>query len=367
MRFRSSLRLRLTALYSGLFLVMGTVLLAVTYLLATRSFGNVLSVPKTDGLGGPLRPPPADLRRIALTLREAELDRLLTDSILALILTSAVSVLFGWLMAGRALRPIHRITATARRLSSENLHERVALAGPADELKDLADTFDTMLDRLDRAFDSQKRFIANASHELRTPLAIQRAVLQIRLPQATLADLPRIQEELLVANRRSERLIEGLLQLATSDRGLTQREPVDLLAVVTDVLDSHHDEITEAGLRLRRDLQPVRCHGDALLLTQLVRNLVHNAIRHNVPGGQLEVHTSAGAGLVVRNTGPMIAAERVEELFEPFRRLAPQRTGSARGAGLGLSIAKSIATAHGGSIHARPGEHGGLTVRVSLP
>jgi signal transduction histidine kinase len=361
---RRSLRVRLTALYGGLFLIMGCGLLAVTYLLATHSFGNVLTLPKTVD---PSLLTPGELKRVAMELRATELHELLTGSVFALVVMSVVAVLFGWMMAGRALRPIHRITATARRLSSENLHERVALAGPADELKDLADTFDGMLDRLDRAFDSQKRFIANASHELRTPLAIQRATLQIRLADAAPADLPRIREELLVANRRSEDLIEGLLTLARCDRGLTGREPVDLVAVVTEVLDACAGEIAEAGVRLARELRPMRCLGDPVLLARLVDNLVRNAIRYNVPAGEVEVRTAERAGLTVRNSGPLVPAECIDELFEPFHRLAPQRTEKVRGAGLGLSIAKSIVTAHGGTITAAPGSRGGLTVRVELP
>jgi len=401
-------RTRLTVLYGGLFFAAGTALLGVTYTLAVRSFGKGVAVsvsqamdlpgkpdppgaappgtpipaglpavprpsatlyqlPKTSATGIPSALTPSQLRHLSANLRSTTLHQLLASSVIALVLTVVIAVLLGWWIAGRTLRPLHRITSTARRLSWENLHERIALDGPADELKDLADTFDSMLTRLDHAFESQRRFIANASHELRTPLAIQRAMIQIRLPRARADQMGQIQEDLLAANRRSEQIIDGLLLLARSDRGLATKEPVDLDAVVADVAARHRQAAAAAGLRVDLDLHPVTAAGDTVLLTQLVTNLVLNAIRYNVPGGTVRVCTSAAAGLVVCNTGPAVAAESIPALFEPFCRPSGRRTGSGEGTGLGLSVVRSIAAAHNGALTASPNENGGLTVQVAFP
>jgi signal transduction histidine kinase len=291
----------------------------------------------------------------------------------ALLVTVLVAVVLGWWVAGRALRPLHRITATARRLSSESLHERIALDGPADELKELADTFDDMLERLSLAFESQRRFVANASHELRTPLALQRATIQIRLGRAAPQDIPRIRDELLATNRRSERLIEGLLQLARSDRGLHDRERVDLAEVVREVAGQCQAALRAAGLTLRLDLSSVPVPGDRVLLGQLVSNLLHNAIRYNVPGGTVWAELGPGRPLTIANTGRPVPPEQVPRLFEPFHRLDRRSEPAAAAAelgfsaGLGLSIVRSIATAHAGTVRARSRPGGGLEVEVSLP
>ncbi|WP_197363783.1 sensor histidine kinase, partial [Streptomyces clavuligerus] len=370
---RTSIRLRLTALYSGLFFVTGLVLLALTNLLVhqtttVRENPTITTVPKSElPSGGVASLSAGQLAEIAERLRDDAQRQLLTMSALALLVMVVVSVVLGWWMAGRVLSPLHTITATARRLSSVNLHERIALDGPDDELKHLADTFDDMLDRLHRAFGSQRRFVANASHELRTPLAIQRAAIQIRLGGAREADLPRIQEELLETNRRSERLIEGLLLLATSDRGLDRYEPVDLAEVAAETVELWRPRIEEAGLRLDLSLAPVPVSGDRVLLGQLVENLVQNAVRYNVPGGAISVVTSPARsvyGLTVRNTGPLVPEGEAEGLLEPFRRLV-RRGGPKDGAGLGLSIVQSIAQAHGGTVTVRANAEGGLEVRVA--
>ncbi|MFE2554980.1 sensor histidine kinase [Streptomyces sp. NPDC059352] len=366
-RGQHSLRLRLTALYSGLFSVTGLLLLGLTYVLfRERLTGTTVLVLPKDAPYADTAPSLSKKQVAALAerLREDALEQLLLMSLLALLVMLVASVALGWLVAGRALRPLHTIAATAQRLSAATLHERIGLTGPEDELKNLADTFDALLDRLHAAFEAQRRFVANASHELRTPLAVQRAAIQIRLGRARPEDLPRIQEELLDTNRRSERLIEGLLTLATSDRGLDRREPADLARIAAEAVGQSRPAIHSAGLRLALDLRPGPVNGDPVLLHQLVGNLVQNAVRHNVPGGSIEVSTGQPAGvLVVRNTGPVVPPEETEGLLEPFRRL----TRSGDGAGLGLSIVRSIAQAHGGTVTLTARPKGGLVVRVVMP
>ncbi|MGW4799555.1 HAMP domain-containing sensor histidine kinase, partial [Nonomuraea sp. NPDC004297] len=265
-----------------------------------------------------------------------------------------VSLAVGWLVAGRILRPIHRITATAQRLSLSTLHERIALAGPTDELKELADTFDAMLDRLERSVEGQRRFIANASHELRTPLAVQRAAIEIGLPE----DAHEIRGTLLRHNHRAERLIDALLVLAQAEHGLTGRSPVAVDQVVRRALAeraAEHVTVTERA-------EPFVVDGDPVLLSRLVTNLLDNAVRYNRPGGTVEVTLSRGT-LTVRNTGPHVPRERLGDLFEPFRRL---HTTPGQGAGLGLSIVAAIAKAHGADIRASPNPGGGLELVVAF-
>lgn len=306
-------------------------------------------------------------RSLADATSGALLHEVLTYSVISLAALAVLAVVIGWWMAGRALRPVHRMTARARRISSQNLDERLGLDGPSDELKELADTFDALLDRLHRAFDGQRRFVANAAHELRTPLAIQRASIQIGLATlpADADELAGIREELLGANRRSERLIDGLLALARSDGAAQPHEAVDLASVVREAAGLLAPEARERRVTVTVDAAPARVVGDPVLLGRLAVNLVQNGIRHNFPGGSVEIRTRGGC-LVVRNTGPMVPAERVPDLFEPFRRLSRDRTGGHEGAGLGLSIVRSIVDAHGGTIALEPGAGGGLTARVTL-
>jgi signal transduction histidine kinase len=266
-------------------------------------------------------------------------------------------------LAGRLLRRLNRISSTARRLSLSNLHERLALTGPHDEMKELADTFDEMLDRLERSVHSQRQFVANASHELRTPLAIQRAAIQIGLDDPTPQRLAQVREELLAANRRTERLIDGLLLLAQGEHGLDGGEPVPLEALVRQAAA----EVRTGDVTVTLATEPVTVWGDPVLLGRLVANLLDNGVRYNVPGGTVRVNLSAAGTLIVANTGPEVPAGRVDELFEPFRRLHATRTRSAEGAGLGLSIVAAIAHAHHGSVTARPNPDGGLELTVGFP
>ncbi|MGO1056796.1 sensor histidine kinase [Crossiella sp. CA198] len=379
---RLTVRVKLTALYGSLFLGSGAVLLTVIYLLVRDQLAVRLgtAVARTIPLEGvpssvamrQLRPdgtlaflPAAEVTR---AVEVTTMETLLLVSILSLIGVAAVSVAAGWWLSGRVLRPLHTITATAQRLSSSNLHERLAIKGPPDELTELAETFDRMLDRLESSFDSQRRFVANASHELRTPLAVQRAAVQIGLAgNPTPEKAAEIREQLLTANRRIERLIDGLLVLARSDRGLAKRAKVDMHTVVAEAVGQYRAEAGRREIELQVRLTEATVSGDRVLLTQLVTNLVSNAIRHNLPsGGTVWVRTDVFGGLTVSNTGPKVPAGQIPQLFEPFRR-GEGRTDKGEGAGLGLSIVDSITRAHGGTVKAEPRPDGGLRVKVELP
>ena len=391
------MRLQLTLLYGGLFLLAGAALLAVNYALVrsrfTLPFHVEVSAPGTQppvgagpGQGAGLllftrvgdgdviasAPSPGALQAVRDKLQAAALSQLLTQSGIALGLMALVSVGLGWLVAGRVLRPLQAITATARRLEGSNLHERINLQGPEDELKELADTFDQMLARLDTAFETQRRFVANASHELRTPLAITRTEVDVALADrdASPAELRAMAERVREASQRSERLIEGLLTLARSERQLRAGEPVDLSLAAADALSVARPEADRLGLRVSSVLGGAPVAGDRALLERLVANLVENAVRHNVAGGWLEVDTGLAGGRAVArvaNGGRPIPPEQVAGLFEPFRRLGGDRTGSDRGAGLGLSIVRSVAAAHGGTVSAGAIPGGGLEVTVEVP
>jgi signal transduction histidine kinase len=367
-----TVRVRMTALYAALFLATSTILLVVVNLLLKAMLEDRVTTIK----GG--SPPPRELpplpgtptssptaitvQQIVSDLRDAVLRFQWGVTAVTIAVLTAVSVIAGWWLAGRLLRPLQHITATARRLSLSNLHERIALAGPHDELKELADTFDAMLDRLERSVDSQRRFAANASHELRTPLAIQRAAIQIGLDDPSPDRLVQVREELLAANRRTERLIDGLLLLAQGERGPDTREPVALDGLVHQVAN----EVPLEAVTITLDTEPTTVSGDPALLSRLVANLIDNAVRYNRPGGTVQVRLRAGA-LTVRNTGPEVPEDRIGELFEPFRRLPANRSRSAEGAGLGLSIVAAIAQAHDAEVTARPNPGGGLELTVRFP
>jgi len=391
---RPSLRLRLTALYGGLFLLAGAALVAVSYLLVRRQLprpGMVgTKVDLAPGVAGgavvlnPEQLDPEQLAalqqriatenrqlavRTATEYRDSALHTLLGQSLLALGLVAVVAVLLGWFVAGRILRPLHRITDTARRLSAERLSERIGYTGPDDELKELADTFDGMLERLSGAFDSQRRFVANASHELRTPLSVQRTLVEVALddPQAP-PQVHRLGGALLAVNERTERLIDGLLVLARSDRGLGTVVPVRLDELAEAAVAGCAGLAAERGVTIRSAIADRVVPGDRVLLERLVLNLLQNAIRHNVRGGTAWMWVGHDPALMVRNTGPEVPAGTVGTLFEPFRRGTAERTSAAdQGVGLGLSIVRSVARAHGGDVGAEPREGGGLTVRVRLP
>jgi signal transduction histidine kinase len=388
--FRPTLRMRLTLVYGGLFFLAGLVLLAVTYLLVERQ------IPRTGtfmlATTGPIdqttfRTPNGDLINLAdapryfsdrqASIRGAALESLLTQGAVALVLVGSAAAGLGWLIASRVLAPLHSVTETARRIANADaadrgLHERIALDGPHDDVKELADTFDTMVDRLDRSFDGQRRFVANASHELRTPLTLNRALVEVAMHRRSAsADVRQLGETLLEINMRHERLIDGLLLLAQSENEVPRHSRLDLADVASHVVAEGAAEA--AGLDVTVDVRPAEAPttGDPIMLERLARNLVDNGVRHNRPGGTVHVATrplpAGGAELTVENTGAVIPPYDIPVLFEPFRRQGEERLVTARGAGLGLSIVRSIARAHGGEVTARPRDGGGLVVTVTLP
>ncbi len=376
-----SVRTKLTAWYGGLFLLAGLVLVVINYLLVQSTLPDPLRFASATLAGDAaygvaqkldsFSPAPA-VQLVTGSLdeyRTSTLSTLVIGSAIALIATAALAVLFGWLMAGRALRPLHDITSAARRLEAGKLDRRINLEGPPDELKELADTFDGMLDRLAESFDSQKRFVANASHELRTPLAVQRTLIEVAMADPEVSpELAKLGTHLLHTNERSERMIEGLLILARSDRGLHARAPVRLDGVAASVIRATAAQAASAGVTVEARLRPRMVAGDPVLLERLVTNLVVNAITYNARGGWVYVEVRGDPALEVRNSGPVVPPEAVPTLFEPFRRIGgAERTGDTRNAGLGLSIVRSVAQAHGGDAEAQPGRRGGLTVTVRLP
>ncbi|MER6950482.1 HAMP domain-containing sensor histidine kinase [Nonomuraea sp. NPDC000554] len=379
---RLGLRMRLTLLYGGLLLVAGSALLWITYLLTAKALSQQFGVGFIRiqaGLADPSVTPKEVLKSeiSAQAQQEVErraasvLDEMLRSSVVVMVLIGVIALVLGYLVADRALRPLDRVTETAQRLSESTLHERIALRGPQDEVKRLADTFDAMLDRLGRVFDAQRRFIANASHELRTPLAINRTVLEVSLEEPeTSEDLKALARALLGTNARYERLIESLLLLAQSEQELAVRKPVDLLSLVRTVQEQLDLEPRKRQVRVHHDLHPAVTEGDPLFLERCVFNLLENAVKYNVRGGEVWVtlrRVGDRVRLTVANTGHLVPPYEVDDLFVPFTRLQGDRVRSARGAGLGLSIVRAIVDAHGGAVTAEPREEGGLTVTVTLP
>ncbi len=345
-----SVRARLTALYATLFLAAGAVLLGVSYWLVARHFERTLREEVASGVL-------ADLRG---------------QYLLALVGTTIVAVALGWIVAGRVLRPLAEITQTARRVSTDRLDERIALGGPQDELRELADTFDSMLDRLGGAFASQRRFVANASHELRTPLTVLRAEVDVTLadPDASVADLRAMGETVREATAEAELLLDSLLVLARSEAGIERRAAVDLEAAAGRAVEATATEARVRGVAVRVEGEPVVVDGDPRLLERLVGNLVENAVRHNEEGGRALVRVglapSGEAEVAVENTGAPVPEVAAQRLLEPFQRLARRGDGPP-GAGLGLSIVRSVAEAHGGSVELAPRAGGGLRVAVRWP
>jgi signal transduction histidine kinase len=299
-------------------------------------------------------------------------QQLLIVSGIALAVIAVAAAAIGWLIAGRVLRPLRTITAAARRISASSLNERLALPGPDDELKELADTLDNLFARLEASFDAQRRFAASASHELRTPLTRERTLLQVTLadPAATTDTWQAVSQDLLASNAEQERLIEAMLTLASSEAGPGEPESVDLAAITSEALAAARPAISRLGLNVRADIQPAILDGDPLLVQQLAANLIDNAVRHNIPGGDVHVATGtspAGAVLSVTSSGQVIPAAEVDRLFQPFQRLGPRPAHRDGGHGLGLSIIRAIATAHAAAITAQPRPGGGLAIDVTFP
>jgi signal transduction histidine kinase len=403
-RVPHTIRLRLTLLYGSLFLASGAGLLTVTYFLirhqysekffistgqvkgtsatiaASNEFGGTVVSGQSRGVALPAKLPTPKGGQILATAIQSQahhvsvvaLHKLLIDSGVALAIMAVIAIWLGWVVAGRALRPLRTITNAARDISASDLHQRLALDGPDDELKQLGNTFDGLLGRLEASFSAQRQFVANASHELRTPLTLERTLVEVALadPDATEATLREALKRVLAAGEQQERLIEALLTLSRSQRGLDQHEAFDLAAVTDEILLTRRAEADEHGLEIDAALDSAQASGDPRLGERLISNLVDNAIRHNADGGRIEIATGTKAGraiLSVANSGPVVPAEDVERLFEPFQRLPNGRNGDDHGLGLGLSIVHAIADAHGARLTAQARAAGGLAIEVSFP
>ncbi|MCW2752515.1 MAG: integral rane sensor signal transduction histidine kinase [Aeromicrobium sp.] len=400
---RITLRARLTLIYGGLFFAAGIVLLGSTYALFNQQVKggglNIVSTFSSGDANSPSTGPPGLKGTRILTsngkqltgtaadkfladeqtrIQHAATTSLITQGGIALLIVGGIAAGFGWLIAGRTLAPLRQVTEAARRIAAapaaeRGLHERIALRGPDDEVKDLADTFDTMVERLDRSFAGQRRFVANASHELRTPLTLGRAMVEVAMHRKSASDdLLQLGDDLLQINSRHERLITGLLLLASTENEIIEQAPVDLADVVEHVIADTAREAESSGVVVHEDVDETVVSGDALLLERLVQNLVENGLRHNVTsGGWVRVTTrirnDGQVQLEVTNTGPAVPPYDVPALFEPFRRLDSERLATAKGAGLGLSIVRSVTLAHRGEVTATPREGGGLIVTVVLP
>jgi signal transduction histidine kinase len=395
-----TIRLKLTLWYGTLFLLAGVLLIAINYFMVRDSLAVApekarAAVAERFGLDPAVLEPhpefhppgpggeiwvfqgntgvPASqlIREAQHELRDEALRQLWTRSLLALAIMTVITFASAWLLAGRMLRPLHAITNTARRLSESTLHERIALTGPRDELKELADTFDGMLGRLDKAFNAQREFVANASHELRTPLTIIRTEIDVALadPEVSADELREMGAAVTEAVERSENLIDGLLVLATAESTPTMTN-LDLDEIARHEVGAASDEADALRLRLEIDLQPAPVQGDRSLLERMVANLLENAVRHNTLDGWFSVKTwvaDSAAVLEVANGGQVVAPAEVDRLFDRFYRPDKSRSRKTGGFGLGLSIVRSVATAHGGTVELTAPESGGLRVTVSIP
>lgn len=387
-------RMRLTLLYGALFILSGAVLLTVTYLLVASTTGGPVLVNGFQSQSDPGRPlhksrflgdgspetvdrSPSSvddqaqaLREQALRTHQEMIDKLMFDAVIALAITTVIAIWLGWVVAGRVLRPLRSMTTAIQRITAHNVHERLAVEGPRDELRDLADTVDGLLGRLETALDSHKRFVANAAHELRTPLTLEHALLEESLiDRDPTVDTFRMNfERLLTISKQQGRLLESLLLLSTSERGLEQPEPVDLAELADEVVRLVRPAAEQRGLRLRTGIEPALIQGDPALVERLVANLLDNAIAYNVPDGRVELTIGTRgrrAFVTAANTGPRIPADQVDRLFNPFQRL--DRSADDGHHGLGLSIVRSIVNAHDAELTAQAGPEGGLVVDVLFP
>jgi signal transduction histidine kinase len=382
-----TVRLRLTLLYGALFLASGAVLLAITYLLVrhnthsfvlTKSNGSShaqlnIATPGQHLVSSAGQFAQARQARAQAARDQAQaLHQLLVQSGIALAFMALVSIVLGWIVAGRVLRPLRTITQATREITEHNLHQRLAIDGPHDELRDLADTVNDLLARLESAFGAQRRFVSNAAHELRTPLTLLHALLEEQLtdPDATVDYFRATSRRLLVLGQEQERLLEALLTLASSERGLEHRDPFDLSGIADELLRSRREQAERLGLQIQSDLAAAPAYGDPALAKRLVANLIDNALCHNTPGGSIEVRTGARdrrAFIAIANSGPKLPTDELEDLFEPFRRLGADRTDQRVGHGLGLSIVRAIASAHHAIVTVQARLEGGLAIEVGFP
>jgi signal transduction histidine kinase len=352
---RRTVRTRLALLYAGPFFVSGALLLLVPLL-------SVNNTTPANGHG----------TTDSTVTTGAGVRTMLTAAGTGVAVTAVLALLLGWLVAGRFLRPLRDITATARDISATSLERRLALPGRANEFTELADTLDELFARLRASFESQRHFVANASHELRTPLTAERTLLQVALadPDASTGTLRATCQDLLDLSLQQERLIEALLTLATSEQGVQHRQPVDLGQLATAALLVRDGDAHQRGIRVETDLAAAPVTGDPHLLASLVANLLDNALRHNHTGGWLQITTTSGDGpptLTVSNTGPPVPPDDLDRLFQPFQQLDGQRLRHTGGHGLGLAIVAAIAQAHDATLHPRPRPAGGLHITVTFP
>ena len=380
-RHRRSVRWRLAAVYGALSILSAAVVVTGIYsweASATSVQPATPAPPAPSGQQSPLAQAQARIGQLeyqvtALSDRAHSINSHGLPAAVAVVLglTAIASLILGWLLAGRILRPLRKITTAARSISEDDLGRRLAIPGPANELTDLADTIDALLARLQAAFDAQRQFVANASHELRTPLTLERALLEVALadPAATAATMRSTCEEVLVTGQEQERLIEALLTLARSQRGLDHRDPFDLAEITTRVLNARSPRAQALALDVTAELGSAPATGDPSLAERLIANLTDNALSYNVPGGQVEVSTGTRNGhafLLMANTGPPVPAGHIQRLLQPFQRLNPDRADEPGRSGLGLSIVAAIAKAHDAALSVHPGNHGGLSVEVTF-
>jgi signal transduction histidine kinase len=373
---RRTVRLRLTALYGTLFLASGVGLLMITNILARSWSWPELDLDIQINRAHPFTVPPDYLHRLetqSATQHVAALNLLLAESAIALGVMAVVAAALGWLVAGRVLRPLRAMTATARAISAEDLSQRLAVPGPGDELKDLGDTIDGLLDRLETAFAAQRRFAASASHELRTPLAMMRTSLDVATgkPAPVPPQLTVLAGKLREGLDQADRLVENLLLLARAQHGANDdQETIPMGPLLADAIAARAGLIASMGLDVRHSDDGVLVTGNVVLLARMTSNLIDNAVRHNYPGGWIRAQVSVdgpSVRLTVDNGGPVLDPGNVTTLTQPFRRLGSDRTGSAGGTGLGLSITEAIVTAHGGTLHLHARPDGGLHAVIDLP
>ena len=382
-RRRTTVRWRLTLLYGALFLASGATLLAITYaLVAHATLVPVKPHPQHfNFVKAPARVRAAlrstgtqiVIKRVAETQRISDLHQLVIESGIALGIMAVLSGFLGWVIAGRVLAPLRTITTTTREISEANLHERLRIGGPPDELRQLADTIDQLLARLEASFDAQRLFVANASHELRTPLALMRTTLDVAVakPGGVPPQLKTLDAKLRIDLNQADRLMESFLLLARAQHGeLGDESSVALDQMISTALAGRTEPISANELEVHTTLSPVLVAGSETLLARMIENVIENAVRHNQRRGRIDIACELDGGqarLLIQNTGPALDEHAVAQLAQPFRRLAPQRTGSENGHGLGLSIVAAIAAAHGGNLRLRARPQGGLQVAITLP
>jgi signal transduction histidine kinase len=369
---RRTLRMRLALLYAALFCVSAVALGAVALIFRPDFLAGASSTAasRTPGHLPHCCQQGQSIASVIATVADEPSRNPAGVALVAVMAVLAVGV--GWLVAGRLVRPLRAITASARDISASNLHRRLDLRGRDDEFTGLGQTLDDLFARLEASFESQRHFIANASHELRTPLTAGRALLEVAIadPEPTVQALRATCEELVELSDQQERLITALLTLADSQRGIEHPQPLDLAGITRNVLPPRQAEAERRGIRLSTTLAAAPATGDPSLAESLVANLIDNAIRHNLPGGQAEITTALTAGgavLTVSNTGTLIPPDAVEELFQPFRQLGTQRIRHGEGHGLGLAIVRAIADAHRAVLNASPRPQGGLDIQVTFP